>query len=170
VDEACRQTGELYYASRARVQLARLLASRGDLDGAEREVRKATDYPQARPVRAYAGAVLSTILLAQGRPEGALAAATEGKRLFDALGAVHEGDALIHLALAEALEATGHPSARAALAGAHHRLLERAATIEDPALHTSFLEDVRDHARTLAVAGERLDAPRADPARVASGG
>jgi eukaryotic-like serine/threonine-protein kinase len=153
VEEACRRSSEQYYVSRARVQLARLRAGRGDLDGAEREVRKATDYPQARPLRAYANAVLGTILLSQGRPEQALAVAKEGKRLFDAVGAVHEGDALIHLALAEALSAAGHAAAaRSALRAAHDRLLARAAKIEDPALHESFLENVHDHARTVALA------------------
>ena len=150
VEEACRRAGEVHYAARAHVALARLHARRGEPAAAEREARRATDYPHARPVRAYANAVLAEALLAQGRPADALDAARQGQRLFDALGGVYEGDALIHLALAEALAAAGHPDEAArALAGARERLLARAARIEDAALRASFL-GLGDHARTLA--------------------
>jgi tetratricopeptide (TPR) repeat protein len=151
VEEICRRTGEVYYAGVTAVQMARLLARRGDLMGALVEARKATGYPQARPLRAFAGAVAATILLAQGLAGEALAAARDAKRLFDAVGAVHEGDALIHLALAEALDAAGHrDEAASALRAAGERLLARAATIEDADLRASFLECVQDHARTIS--------------------
>jgi hypothetical protein len=63
--------------------------------------------------------------------------------------AVHEGDALIHLALAEALAAAGRADdAAQALGAARDRLTARAAKIEDAALRASFLEEIGDHART----------------------
>lgn len=148
--ETCRAAGDLYYAGRAHSYLARLLALRGALDAAEREVRQATDYPQARPVRAYANAVLSAVLIARGRPREALEAALEAKRLFDVLGGVYEGDTQIHLALAEALTRSGSADAGPARQAARARLIARAATIADPALRKSFLA-VADSERTLAL-------------------
>jgi hypothetical protein len=69
---------------------------------------------------------------------------------------VHEGDACIHLAWAEALAATGaHDAARGALDAARERLLARAAKIEDAETRRSFVKDVPDHVRTLARADAR---------------
>jgi tetratricopeptide (TPR) repeat protein len=151
VQEACRRTGERYFAGCADVQRARLLARRGDAEGAEQAARRAIDYPHVRPLRAHANAVLASALLVQGRADEALAAARQGKRLFDALGGVHEGDALIHLALASALAAAGPADEAArALGAARDRLLARAAKIEDATLRETFLRDVAVHARTLA--------------------
>jgi hypothetical protein len=99
--------------------------------------------------------VLSTILLALGRADEAVAAAREANRLFAAVGAVHEGDGLIHLSLAEALHAAGqHAAAQEALAAAHARLLSRAAKIEEPVSRKAFMENVRDHVRTVSLARE----------------
>jgi eukaryotic-like serine/threonine-protein kinase len=156
VQEACRRCGELYYAGRAHAYRARLLTRRGAHGAAEQQARQATDYPQARPVRAYANAALAEALLAQARSAEALEAAKEGKRLFDALGGVHEGDGLIHLVLAEALVDGHADNAARALVAARERLMARATAIEDPALRASFLGNVGDHARTLALS-KRLD-------------
>ncbi len=150
VEAACRRTGEQHYAGCVHVQRARVLLRRGDAGAAERVARQAIDYPHARPLRAHANAVLATALLAQGRAGDALAAARQGKRLFDALGGVHEGDALIHLALAEALAAAGPADEAArALGAARDRLRARAARIEDEAIREAFLRDVAENARTL---------------------
>jgi tetratricopeptide (TPR) repeat protein len=150
-ESACAQSGERYYLGRARVQLARIRTQRGDHAGAEAALRQAMEHPQSRPLRAYASALLARVLLAQGRAEEALAAAKDARRIFAALDAVHEGDACIQLAWAEALAATGaHEASREALDAARERVLLRAAKIDDAALRRSFLEDVPDHARTLA--------------------
>jgi len=148
--EPCRLAGDVYYAGRAHTYLARLLARRGALEAAELQARRATDYPQARPVRAFANAVLSAILLTQDRTSDAVHAALEAQRLFDALGGVYEGDTLIHLVAAQSLTAAGHPDAALARGTARRRLTARAATIDDPALRASFLA-ADDSVRTLAL-------------------
>jgi tetratricopeptide (TPR) repeat protein len=150
VHDACDRAGDVYYAGRAHTYLARLLARRGALEAAEGQARRATERRNARPVRAYANAVLSDILIAQGRTGDALGAALEAKRLFDALGGVSEGDTLIHLVVAQALTAAAHPDAGPARRAARERLTARAATIDDPALRASFLA-IHDSGRTLAL-------------------
>jgi hypothetical protein len=64
-----------------------------------------------------------------------------------------EGDALVRLTYAEALEAAGqHEPARKAIAEARDAIAWRASKIDDPALRTSFLEKVPENARTLELA------------------
>ncbi len=61
--------------------------------------------------------------------------------------------AFVRLAHAEALHATGaHDAARRAITDARARLFTIAGRIADPAYKTSFLEDVPENARTLALA------------------
>jgi tetratricopeptide (TPR) repeat protein len=150
VREICRRAEDRYYVSRVHIYLAVLRAKRGDLDGAEWQARQAIDFPCVRPVRAHASAVLAAVMLAQGRTGAARDAALEAKRLFDALGGVHEGDTLIHLMVAETLTRADHPDAAAARRAARDRLMSRAATIDDPALRASFLA-ADPSARTLAL-------------------
>ena len=64
----------------------------------------------------------------------------------------------IRLAHAEALHATGaHDAARRAIADARARLYTIADKIADPTYKTSFLEDVPENARTLALASAWLE-------------
>ena len=74
-------------------------------------------------------------------------------------GGVEEGAAQIRLAFVESLEATGQAErARAALVAARAWLLERAGRISDERFRQSFLENVPEHARTLALAASRCGA------------
>ena len=105
-------------------------------------------------------------MLAQGRAEEALASAREAHEQLQALGAIEEGDAMVRLAYAECLNATGaRPAAIVVIEDACRRLRERAATIRDPDLRKRFLTDVPVHARMLQHATSwtaALDLPRGD--------
>ena len=66
---------------------------------------------------------------------------------------VDEGEARIRLVWAEALRAAGQlDEAHQAIVAAKQRLEERAARIGSPALRASYLENVPENARTLALA------------------
>jgi eukaryotic-like serine/threonine-protein kinase len=139
--------------SRARWVLAEVLRRGGDLAEAEREIEPAlgmlTPYEQPG-----ARATLAAIRLAQGRAADALAAAEDAAARCTAMGgaAMFRG-AFVRLTHAEALHATGaHDAARRAIAGARARLFAIADRIPDPAYRRSFLEDVPENARTLALA------------------
>jgi 2-methylisocitrate lyase-like PEP mutase family enzyme len=68
--------------------------------------------------------------------------------------------AFVRLAHAEALHATGaHGAARDAIARARAYLLAVADKIADPGYRASFLEQVPENARTLALASAWLGAP-----------
>jgi len=109
---------------------------------------------------------LTRILLQQGRRHEALIAAREAHDLFDALGGVEEGESQIRLQLAEALHANGDgDGARDAIRRAHDRLLERATKITDAGWRASFLENLPENARTLALAQAWLG----EPGRAAQG-
>ncbi|HVY48407.1 MAG TPA: tetratricopeptide repeat protein, partial [Minicystis sp.] len=133
--------------SGCRTYLAIILLLASDLRGAEREARAAVDILSvAPPMRAHALGTLARVLIAQGRPAEALAAADEARRLAEE--GVEEGESLISLAYAEALGANGL-DARAAVAAAADRLRERAERISDPGWRASFLENVPENARIL---------------------
>src|SRR6185436_9080772 len=105
--------GTLFY-------LAKIAFLSGDPAGAEREARAAADaLEDVPPLRANAVAALARALLAQGRPEEALAAA----------GATDESEK--------------------ALVSAREHLMSRAAKISDPKWRERFLTCVPDNARTL---------------------
>src|SRR6185437_7676295 len=106
-------------------------------------------------MQCFALAGLAQILLARDVAGGALSAAEEAMRILDELGDIDEGDAFVRLTYAEALDAAGeHGRASAAIAAARDHLLARAARIVDAAWRRSFLEDVAENARTLALAAE----------------
>ena len=68
--------------------------------------------------------------------------------------------AFVRLAHAEALHATGaHDAAQHAIAEARERLLAIAGRILDPTYQQSFLEQVPENARTLALARAWLGEP-----------
>jgi hypothetical protein len=147
--------------SRGRWALAEALRRDGDLDGAERELEVALRIavPLEQPgVRA----TLSAVRLAQDRAGEALAAAEDAMARIAAMGGcgLFRG-AFVRLAHAEALHATGaHAAARDAIARARAYLLEIAGKIPDPSYRASFLEQVPENARTLALASAWLDDPR----------
>lgn len=152
--------GDRRMAGASRVYLAMILALRGDAEGAAREAAAAVaELERWPPLRANALAMLSRAELARGRPEEALARAREAAAIFEALGTIEEGEALVRLALVEALGAAGeHEAARAAVTVARERLFARAARLADPAARARFLA-VPEHARTIDLAAAS-EAPR----------
>ncbi len=129
-----------------------ILRRRAELEAAAEQASAAAELLAACPGdRAMALAVLSAVRLDQGRAGEALALAREASTTVR--GAPAYVDALIRLALAEALAATGAPTARAVLDEAREAILTRARAIDDPLLRATFLERVPQNARTLALAG-----------------
>jgi tetratricopeptide (TPR) repeat protein len=135
----------------SRIYLAEILCAAGDLATARVEATRAVDLAStASPMRPYAQAVLARVERARGDLEAAREASEEAMRH---VAAVEEGEAKIRLEHAETLYASGdHEAARAAIATARERLLERAAHVSDPAMRDGFLRRVPEHARTLVLA------------------
>lgn len=147
----------------SRIYLAMILALGGDTEGAEAQVRQAIDVLSGHPpARAQALATLARILVLAGRPDDAVAPATEAMELLEAHGGIEEGESLVRLEHAVALNAAGGRfAARRAILAAQERLLERAGRIQDPAWRQSFLTRVPENARTLTLA--RSWAPHSRP-------
>jgi hypothetical protein len=145
---------------RGRWVLAEVLRRMGDLDAADREVQAALamTVPLEHP---GVLATLSVLRLAQGRAGDALAAAEDAVARCLAMGGCGMfRDALARLALAEALDATGdRDAARRAIADARTHLLAIADKIPDLAYRRSFLDNVPENTRTLALARAWLDEP-----------
>lgn len=152
--EAFVAQGDRRMEGAARLYRALFLAMDSQLDRAERETLAAIDaFGLTPPLRAYALAVLGRIRLTGSAPERAEPPAREAMDVLDALGGVEEGESYVRLTFAEALDANGdHEAAREAIATARVRILERAAMIHDPTWKESFLERVRENARTLELA------------------
>jgi tetratricopeptide (TPR) repeat protein len=152
--ETFRAHGDRRLECAARVYLGNILFARADLDRAEDQLRLALDLAPG-PLRPPTLANLARLLLARDRPAEALDAAREANIGLEALGSVEEGEALIRLVLARSLEATGdRAAAKVVLQRARDRVLERAASITDPAWRKSFLERVPETVETLALAAE----------------
>ncbi|MDB5219775.1 MAG: Adenylate cyclase, partial [Myxococcaceae bacterium] len=152
--EAFVAQGDRRMEGAARLYRALFLSMDGQLDRAERETVAAIDaFGLTPPLRAYALAVLGRIRLTGAKPDRAEPAAREAMNVLDALGGVEEGESYVRLTFAEALDANGdHEAACEAIATARVRILERAAMIHDAAWKESFLERVRENARTLELA------------------
>jgi serine/threonine protein kinase/tetratricopeptide (TPR) repeat protein len=135
--------------------LARLRLWQGQLESAEKEAQAAVELlTDQAPMLATSLAVLAEVRLARQNVAGALEAATRAQQLLEELGGVEEGESLIQLVYALALEATGATDEAArALSRAHRRLMERAERISDPELRRGFLERVPEHAAILARTG-----------------
>jgi hypothetical protein len=143
--------------ARGRWVLAEVLRRIGSFEAAGVEIEAAIailalacplDHPGAL-------ATLAALRLAEGRPAEGLAAAREGLAKCDAMGACSHffRGAFLRLIHAECLEAIGdHAAARAAITSAKARLFAIAETIGDPSYRTSFLENVPENRRTLALA------------------
>lgn len=136
----------------ARAYLAMLLLRAGQPEAAADEAGRAGDALSIDPAtQALARAVHARAKLALGDAEGALELARRAMEVLRADGALTEGESLIRLAYAEALDATGDAVAgRLALTIAAEKLLRRAGQIDDEELRRSFLERVPEHAETLA--------------------
>jgi tetratricopeptide (TPR) repeat protein len=155
---AWQAQGLRMYEGQGRRVLADVLFRRGEHAAAEREARAALPLMTSLPLdQAAATATIAAALLGQGRAAEALAAAGDAMTRYEALGAFGFRGGFARLVHVEALEATGdHAGAARALATMRKRLRIRAARIDDLALRRSFLEDVPEHARTLALARRRL--------------
>ncbi len=155
--------GNRYLEGLGRSSLARISRLRGDLAAAAAEALAAIDLLAHIPFdHAAARAELAAVRLAEGKPAEALALSREAyRRVLETPG---YGEAAVRLVHAEALHASGDAvEARAVLAGARRRLLDRAARIGDPALHATFLARVPEHARTLALAAREIGPEVARP-------
>ena len=121
---------------------------------AEEELRAAiAGSASSPPIRAYALANLADLLFSHERPFEGRAAAEEAMAILLELEGVEEGESLIRLQHALALEASGDTAGAAAAIGeARRRLLERADRINDARLRRSFLDHIPENARTLALA------------------
>ena len=151
--EQCARQGNRRFETVAHVYLAEIQRLRGDVGAAENEARRAVAVGVASPgVRAHALAMLGDVLLGLGRPADALDAAREATAVLESLDGVEEGESLIRLVHALALEATGdaeHAAAHARVA--QQRLRDQAIKITEPTWRRSFLENVPENARTRAL-------------------
>jgi tetratricopeptide (TPR) repeat protein len=153
VVEESRARGEGTGGLNARLALAEVRLSRGDLEAAGPEldalVPEVVDLPIARM---SLRALRASLRLARGRAEEALAMAEEGIAESERLGMYHLNHAQLPLVRALALVALGRAGeARAASRAARAELLTRAQRIGDEALRKSFLERVPSHAGILAL-------------------
>jgi ATP/maltotriose-dependent transcriptional regulator MalT len=143
-------------AGASRMYMAMIRQQEGELEEAEREAKLAIEQlAVSPPTQVYALAVLAGVHLAQGRAAEARAGAMRAKERYDALGGIEEGESLVRLVLASALEATGdRAGAREALGAAYVRLGARAEKLRDPVRRKSFLEQIPENARTVELAKE----------------
>lgn len=149
----------------ALVYLARALLTGGAAKAAEPRARRAAllgeDVP---PYRAHALATLAATELSLGNVAEALAAAEASMEALRRAG-TEEGEAYIRLVHVEVLFAAGqHQAARAALFDADSMLAARADAITDLAHRKSFLQDIPEHARTVALA-EQMGVGRSSRAK-----
>ncbi|HSQ65807.1 MAG TPA: tetratricopeptide repeat protein, partial [Polyangiaceae bacterium] len=135
----------------SRIYLGLMLADSGDLAGAEREARRAIELLEvAAPVRMHALAALAHVLVRAGRHGEALGVALEGMETLEGIGDVEEGEALMRLSYARALEASGDVAgARRELLAARERVLHSAAKIQDAATRERFLSGIPEHRQIL---------------------
>jgi len=140
--------------TRAYLALGLDLAER--FDEAREEARVAAEtLVSVQPMLPFALALRARIELHARRFDEAARLAKEAYELMCTIGQVEEGEAFVRLVHAEALHAVGDRSgSRTAIAEARDKLLARAADIPEPALRASFLGNVPDHARTIALAHE----------------
>jgi eukaryotic-like serine/threonine-protein kinase len=139
----------------SRVSLATALIVAGDLATAESQVQVAlARLPDAGPSRPLALAAMARIRLLRHEHVEALAASTEAIALLESLGpALEGGEAAVRLIHAEALEASGRRAeARDVIARSRAHLLAQAAKIGRSDWRRSFLGNIPDHARILALA------------------
>ena len=148
--EAFAAQGDRRLAGAARAYRAAILAARGELGAAEGELLGALETAPQLPMQCVLRGHLARVLVRAGRAGEALDHARLAHEILDQLGAIEEGDAIVRLALAEALSAVGdHARADAALAAARERLLDRASRISDAAHRQRFLTQIPEHVATL---------------------
>ncbi|MDI1451834.1 serine/threonine-protein kinase [Polyangium sp. 6x1] len=141
------------YAGVAAMTLAIVLRGSGAFAAAEREARAACQLLVGVPYwRGGAATTLASVLLAQERAVESLRVLDDTAAERKAIGGCGPHEMRSRLIRAEALDATGdHEGARAVLLETRDLLLSRAAKIEDPELRRSFLENIPENARILAL-------------------
>jgi len=177
IDEFGRQ-GDPRLQGAARTYLAEILIAAGDYAAAEREAAAAIETLGVAPsLQVAALGVAARARLARGDVDGAVETGRTAHEALERLGEIEEGESMVRLAFAEALEQSGRrDEARRALGVAHQRLLARAQRIEDPGWCHRFLHAVPVNARIIALAHEwanasgRVDTRSADRDSGDSGG
>jgi tetratricopeptide (TPR) repeat protein len=154
------QQGDRRMEGGSRHYLATIFELQGALEEAELEARRSAELLLvAPPLRAHVLATLARIRLARGRPGEALATAREAMSELEKLGGLEEGEAVVRLVHAESLAAASlDEEAKRAVDEAKDRLLARADKIHDARWRESFLTNVPENARTLALAAEGIEA------------
>lgn len=141
---------------RGRWALADVLLARGQLDAALEEALAASELLGTLPIeQAGTLATRAAVLLAQGRVEDARSAAREAADLYrGGMSFVSSVRApFVRRVLVEVLVAAGEGDApRAAIAEARDHLRAVAGRILDPDHQRSFLENLPENVRTLALA------------------
>jgi tetratricopeptide (TPR) repeat protein len=134
------------YAAMTELASGRVADARTDIDHA---LPLAYGTP---PMRAWALGVQAEIELAEGRPSDARRSAGEAIGLVKQMGFLDEGESTVRLAWALSLRATGdEPGYASAVTEAKDSLLKRATAIENEERRRSFLENVAENARTMAL-------------------
>jgi eukaryotic-like serine/threonine-protein kinase len=145
---------------RGRWVLAEVLRRKRSYEAAEHQIQAALAILPSISAHDVPG-ILSTLCfvrLAQGRVAEALATAEDAIARCGAMGSCgFFRTSFVRLAHAEALEAAGdRAAARAAIRVARARLLAVVDRIADPSYQKSFLENVPENARTMALASAWL--------------
>jgi eukaryotic-like serine/threonine-protein kinase len=133
--------------------LAEILRRRGDLPGAEAEVRAACEA--ARPFPPYSWDLIALrmqILIEHGRAAEALPIGDDAVRELERLGLAGSGELALRLAVAEVHHALGHTAAAAAaLAIALERLWIRVHGTPEGLPRERYLTDVPVNARLISL-------------------
>jgi tetratricopeptide (TPR) repeat protein len=143
--------GDTYNERVGRILFARVLLMAGSREEAEREALAVIEAPPPS-WSAFIQALMAQILLSAGRFPEALVYAKRGEENLRTHGFAAIGAGLVHLTVVEALRAVGaHGSASAALREAQDWLSTQAQQIQSPELRRSFVENVPEHARIMAL-------------------
>jgi hypothetical protein len=159
--EQCHAQGDPRLEGGSRCYLSTIALLAGDRQMAEREAAEAVRLLEvSKPTQVSAYAALAHALLAQDRAADALLAAEEGMSILNALVRVEDGEASLRLAYVESLARSGrNDEAERAGRDALARLTARASTIRETRWRRTFLENVAENARTVALFPALLTAP-----------
>ncbi|HUH06077.1 MAG TPA: protein kinase [Kofleriaceae bacterium] len=149
--------GDAHMASICRIYVAEIRLLAGDPVAAEREAAAAGLHLAGNPPSlAMALALQARARVARGDDSGT-ALAREAYGILESLGGLDEGEMLVRLAWAEALEANERrDEARVVARVGAERLRQLAARLEDPDLRQCYLEAVAENAALLALASDVL--------------
>jgi hypothetical protein len=138
----------------ARTYLARVVLAT-DARRAELAIEPVCAAATPPVYRCYGLGILATAQRLVGDLDAAEATARGALEVLASIGEIEEGATFIHLALVEVLVARGdRDAARARLVEARAQLAAQAAKITDDELRATFLSNVPENARTLALASE----------------